>query len=99
VDCAANGAEALASFHIKHQSLLILDIAMPVMNGEEAFHELKQICKEKKWEMPAVIFCTGYTPPDSIREAIANENIHCYLPKPVTKETLVNAREEPCRVL
>lgn len=91
VDCASDGGEAIASFHIKHHSLIILDIAMPVMNGEEAFHEIKRICKEKKWEMPAVIFCTGYTPPDSIREAIAKENIHCYLPKPVTKDTLINA--------
>jgi len=91
VDRASNGAEAVASFHIKHHSLIILDISMPVMNGEEAFHELKRICKEKKWEMPAVIFCTGYTPPDSIRQAIAKEHVHCYLPKPVTKNTLINA--------
>jgi PAS domain S-box-containing protein len=91
VDCAANGAEAMASFHIKHHSLIILDVFMPVMNGEETFHELKRICKEKKWEMPAVIFCTGYTPPDSIRQVIAKENVHCYLPKPVTKDTLLNA--------
>jgi PAS domain S-box-containing protein len=91
VDRASNGAEAVASFHIKHHSLIILDISMPVMNGEEAFHELKRICKERKWEMPAVIFCTGYTPPDSIRQAIAKENVHCYLPKPVTKDTLINA--------
>ena len=91
VDHATNGAEAIASFHVKHQSLIILDISMPIMNGEEAFHEIKRICKEKKWEMPAVIFCTGYTPPDSIRQAIAKENIHCYLPKPVTKDTLINA--------
>jgi len=91
VDCAVNGAEAIASFHVRHHSLIILDISMPVMNGEDAFLEVKRICKEKKWEMPAVIFCTGYTPPDSIRQAIAEENIHCYLPKPVTKETIVNA--------
>ena len=77
VDCASNGGEAIASFHIRHHSLIILDIAMPVMNGEEAFHEIKRICKEKKWEMPAVIFCTGYTPPDSIREAMSRlfENV------------------------
>lgn len=91
IDTASNGAEAIASFHIKHHCLIILDIFMPVMNGEEAFHEIKRICAERKWEMPAVIFCTGYTPPDSIREAIAKENIHCYLPKPVTRDTLVNA--------
>ncbi len=90
-DSAANGAEALASFLIKHHSVIVLDIAMPVMNGEQAFREIKRICKEKKWEMPAVIFCTGFTPPDSIREAIAKDSLHCFLAKPLTAETLVNA--------
>ena len=91
IDCAADGAEAIALFCAKHHSFIIMDVSMPVMTGEEAFHELKRICKEKKWEMPAVIFFTGYTPPDSIREAIAKDNIHCYLPKPVTKDALVSA--------
>jgi CheY-like chemotaxis protein len=91
IDCASNGAEALASFHVKHQAVIIMDIFMPIMNGEEAFHEIKKLCKDKKWEMPAVIFCTGYIPPDSIRETIANDSLHCYLAKPVASETLVNA--------
>ena len=100
IDCAANGAEALASFHIKHHAVILLDMCMPVMDGEKAFHEIKKICKDKKWEMPAVIFCTGYMPPDSIQEAIAKDSAHCYLAKPATTETIVNAvrnRLEPLR--
>lgn len=91
IDTASDGGEALAEFHLKHHALIILDIAMPVMNGEEAFHAIKRTCKEKNWEMPAVIFCTGYTPPESIRQAIAKDNLHCYLPKPVGRDTLLNA--------
>lgn len=91
VDTAPDGGEALAEFHLKHHSVLVLDIAMPIMNGEETFHEIKRVCKEKNWEMPAIIFCTGYTPPESIRQAIARDNLHCYLPKPVAKDTLINA--------
>jgi PAS domain S-box-containing protein len=91
IDCAPNGAEALASFQVKHHAIIMLDICMPVMDGEKAFHELKKICKDKNWEMPAIIFCTGYTPPESIQEAIAKDSAHCYLAKPVTSETIVNA--------
>lgn len=91
IHCASDGAEALASFQVKHQAVILLDIFMPVMNGEEAFRAIKKLCKEKQWEMPAIIFCTGYIPPDSVREAIANDSLHCYLAKPVASETLVNA--------
>ena len=61
------------------------------MDGAEAFLEIKKFCKENKWEMPAVIFCTGYTPPESVREAIEKEQLHCYLPKPVTGDVIVDA--------
>ena len=91
VDCAANGREAIAEFRAKHQSIIILDISMPVMDGEEAYHEIRKICKGGKWEMPAVIFCTGYTPPESIRRVLETEQAHCYLPKPVTGDVLVDA--------
>ena len=58
---------------------------MPIMNGEETFHETQAVCKEKNWEMPAVIFCTGYTPPESIREAIAREICIATCPSPWRK--------------
>jgi PAS domain S-box-containing protein len=91
MDTAADGQEAVAAFRAKHHSVIIMDIAMPVMDGEKAFHEIKKICKDNKWEMPAVIFCTGYTPPESIRQAVQSEQLHCYLPKPVTGDVLVNS--------
>jgi PAS domain S-box-containing protein len=91
IDTAADGQEGLAAFRLKHHSVVILDIAMPVMDGERAFHEMKKICRENKWEMPAVIFCTGYTPPESVRQALQNEQLHCYLPKPVTGDVLVSS--------
>ena len=91
IDCVENGAEALESFKVKHQAVIIMDIFMPVMNGEEAFRLIRKTCSEKQWEMPSVVFCTGYIPPDSVREAIANDSLHCYLAKPVAGETIVNA--------
>jgi len=91
IECASNGAEALSAFHVKHHAIILLDVYMPVMDGEKAFREIKKVCKDQKWEMPAVIFCTGYTPPNSVQEAIANDSAHCYLAKPITTATLVDA--------
>lgn len=91
IDTAADGQEAVAAFRARHHAVIILDIAMPIMDGERAFQEIRKICKENKWEMPAIIFCTGYTPPASVREAVQNEQLHCYLPKPVTGDVLVSS--------
>jgi CheY-like chemotaxis protein len=71
-----------------------MDIAMPVMTGEEAFWEIVGICQSKKWEVPAVIFCTGFTPPTSIMQAVRENPLHCYLPKPVRTENFSEAIAE-----
>ncbi len=91
IETAANGQQALEAFRREHPAVIVLDIAMPVMDGEETFRELRRICKDSKWEMPAVVFCTGYTPPESIRQALQRESLHTYLPKPVTGAALVEA--------
>jgi len=91
IETASNGRDAVELFKAEHHAIIILDISMPVMSGEEAFLAISRFCRENKWEMPAVLFCTGYTPPESVRRAIAAEPLHAYLPKPVTSETLLNA--------
>jgi PAS domain S-box-containing protein len=91
VETASNGAEAIAAFQVKHHAIIIMDIAMPIMNGEQAFQRIRKICKDNSWEMPAVIFCTGYTPPQAVAQAVQEEPLHCYLAKPVTRDTLVTA--------
>ncbi len=91
IETASNGQQALEAFRRGHHAVIILDIAMPVMDGEQTFRELRKACKENKWEMPAVVFCTGYTPPESIRQTLDRESLHTYLPKPVTGQALVEA--------
>lgn len=90
VDFAANGQEALDLFVQRRHQALILDIAMPTMNGEETFFHLRRICSENGWDMPSVIFCTGFTPPESVLEIVRKDQLHCYQPKPISSETLVN---------
>jgi CheY-like chemotaxis protein len=45
VRIARNGLDALEIFHSDHSriSLIILDLSMPIMSGEDTFHRLRQI--------------------------------------------------------
>jgi len=91
IDVAHNGEEAVKSFSEKRQCVLIMDLHMPVMDGQAAFFKIESLRKEHNWEMPAVLFCTGFAPPDSIRGVIASGSRHCLLPKPVNGDTIVEA--------
>lgn len=90
IDLAFNGRDAVETFGKGHHAVIILDIAMPIMNGEEAFFRIQRLCRDNRWPMPSVIFCTGFTPPESILEVVRTEKNHCYQPKPVPIETLVS---------
>jgi len=89
VDTASNGAEAVGMFSRAHHKVVVMDLHMPVMDGHQAFLEIQRLCGEKQWEMPAVVFCTGFAPPDSLKGAIARDSRHFILTKPVTGDKLV----------
>ena len=91
IDVAINGAEAVESFRTIHHGLLLMDLKMPIMDGETAFHKIEEICKAENWEMPPVIFCTGYAPSEELRKIIANSQLHSLLHKPVTNDVLLQA--------
>lgn len=54
--CAANGAEALAILARQRPCLIILDLRMPVMSGEEL---LKAIRGEPAWDGISVVIDLG----------------------------------------
>ncbi len=91
VDVAGNGAEALEAFATKHHGVLLMDLHMPVMDGQSAFMTLEQRCREQDWEMPRVVFCSGFAPPTELRNRVAQDKAHCMLSKPVANEVLVDA--------
>ena len=51
--------------------------------------DFEALCAEQNWEMPAVIFCTGYEPTPKVREIIAKDPRHCLLSKPVSNDILL----------
>ena len=63
---------------------------MPVMDGQSAFLEIEKRCCDNGWEMPRVVFCTGYAPPETVREIVAGSSLHALLCKPVSNEDLVD---------
>lgn len=91
VDVASNGLEALDSFSSRHQGLLIMDIHMPVMDGEAAFREIERVCREKNWIMPSIVFCTGYAPPALVKEVVSSGAGHGLLRKPAGYKDIVDA--------
>jgi CheY-like chemotaxis protein len=89
IDLASNGAEALEVFCKHHHAVLVMDLHMPVMDGKVAYFEIEKACKEKGWQMPAVVFCTGFAFPDTVKGIVAGNSAHCLLSKPVGSDVLV----------
>ena len=56
VTAVTNGLEALQMFHAHWYDLVITDLAMPVMNGEQLARSIKKLVPEKP-----VILLTGFT--------------------------------------
>ncbi|MEI6972226.1 MAG: response regulator [bacterium] len=89
IDIAVNGAEAVEQFRAAHHSVIMMDLRMPVMDGQQAFLEIQSLCREENVEMPSVVFCTGYDPPGMIQRLVAGNTKHCILHKPVPDNILL----------
>ena len=86
---AGNGLEALDAIARLQPDLLLLDIAMPVMDGLEAAHHLALLDAP-----PALVFCTAY---DKHALAAFEAAAVDYLVKPVRAERLAAALERARR--
>jgi two-component system, cell cycle sensor histidine kinase and response regulator CckA len=91
IDMASNGAEALDKFSSGHHGTVLMDLHMPVMDGHAAFMRIERLCLDKNWEMPPVVFCTGFAPPDTVMTIVRQNSKHCLLSKPVSGEALTDA--------
>ncbi len=84
---AKNGAEGIQSFeeHQENLVLVILDLAMPVMGGEEALERMKAI----RADVPVMI-SSGYGETEAARR-FAGKDIAGFLQKPYTVNRLMEA--------
>ena len=93
VECvfAADGARAVEAFAANHPRVILMDIVMPVMDGEEAFYQIEEYCQTNHWQNPRVIFCTGHSPSVGLRNVVASDPADCLLQKPIRKRILITA--------
>ncbi len=91
LDTAANGVEAVESFQKFHPGVLLMDMKMPLMDGQTAFYKIREACTEKKWAVPAVIFCTGFSPSPGVLSLTTPLGEYSLIRKPVPRDVLLDA--------
>lgn len=87
VDVAENGQIALEKARVKQYDLVLMDLAMPVLDG---FGATKEILAEKLLsEVGRVVAVTAHTAPDD-KKACFEAGMQGFLPKPVVKNELLS---------
>ncbi len=82
---AANGQECLSRVEELRPDIVMLDIAMPEMNGEQVARELRRRCPEVK-----IIALSGYTDRQFVR-AMTKAGAKAYVVKSASGRELVHA--------
>jgi DNA-binding NarL/FixJ family response regulator len=82
---AANGKECLARVQELRPDILVLDIAMPEMNGEQVSRELRRRCPGVK-----IIALSGYTDRQFVR-AMTKAGAKAYVVKSASGRDLIHA--------
>jgi DNA-binding NtrC family response regulator len=82
---AVDGKDALAVYRQSHDRIraVLLDMTMPVMNGEETFVALERVDPEVK-----VVLCSGYAQEDAM-ERFAGRRLAGFLHKPFVAGELI----------
>ncbi len=88
VGTATDGQQALEATRNLKPDVLVLDISMPVMNGIETAHHLKEAGVEVR-----IVFLTVHDDPDFVREALEAGALG-YVIKPRIASDLVAAIRE-----
>jgi len=83
---AENGADAIEKFdeHKDKLSLILLDMTMPLMNGEEAFYKIREI----KNDVP-VLICSGYSKEGAAQRLLQQDKVG-FIQKPFSVGALTN---------
>jgi CheY-like chemotaxis protein len=93
VDLAENGKEAVDLVHKSEYDLVLMDLQMPVMGGQDATREIRKDVEIKR--QPIIVAVTGYAL-SGVRESCYESGMNEFLTKPVS---LDNLRDTLCRSL
>lgn len=84
-----NGQEACKTFLEHSFDLVLLDLEMPVMNGEKAAQEIFGYCQKQQRQVP-IIMLTAHAIAET-RERLISTGIDGYLTKPIRAQDLLVA--------
>lgn len=90
LDVAENGEIAVGKFKAGEYDLVLMDIAMPVMDGYAALRAIKQWEREQHLAPTPVIALTAAAFPEHVRKA-QEAGFQMHLSKPIKKATLLDA--------
>ncbi len=85
VECAVDGAQAVARLEVEAYSIVFMDCQMPVMDGFEATKAIRALPGHSK-SVPIIALTANAMPGD--RERCLAAGMDDYLSKPIQKETL-----------
>ena len=89
IDVTSEGAKGLQLLKEKKYDVVLLDLKMAGLDGEEVMYEIKKLDSSIK-----TIFITAYTDSGDTKERLLREGAYAYIEKPVTSlknlESLVN---------
>lgn len=85
-----DGKQALEVFKSQQFDMVIMDVMMPVMNGVEATQGMREHEREKGQSPVPILLLSGNDTPDEILR-YARSGISAFLPKPITREDLLEA--------
>lgn len=88
IDTAINGAEALKLVEKNHYDVVFLDYMMPVMDGIEAFRQMRQLAKSPNANTP-VVMLTANAVVDA-KNQYMDEGFSDYIAKPIREEVLLS---------
>ena len=94
-DVVENGLEAIRALERKSYDVVFMDIAMPVMDGEEAVREIRRREKNKGLEPAFICATTAYAMPGD-REKYLAAGMDEYLPKPIRSYALAELIQKRC---
>ncbi|MFQ5980422.1 MAG: ATP-binding protein [Candidatus Heimdallarchaeota archaeon] len=89
ISTATNGEEAVRSFQTEKFALVIMDIRMPVMDGNTAVKLMRKLERDENLKETPIIAVTAYAMENEREKSLAIGFTE-YLAKPIEKETLLD---------
>lgn len=97
IHIAENGIEALNFFETVNFDCILMDIAMPLMDGLEASRTIRE--KEKNRIKHTPIIAVTASDPENNKELFYEAGIDDYIAKPINEKLLKNTIQKHCNII